>query len=987
MRKINFKQLFKNNWIHLLAIGLFIVTTLIYFQPQFTGYGLKQHDIEQFKGMSNEINHYREVKGGEPLWTNAMFGGMPTYQISSQYAGNLVLHVYHAFQLWMASPAGMFFGYLLGFYIMLLCMRVNAKVAILGAFAFAFSSYYIIILQAGHNTKAATIGFAPAVIGAFYMAYRHNLRWGLLLSALFMTLELMANHVQVTYYIGMLLVFLGISEFVRYLKSKELLRFLKVTAGMIVVYVFAMGMNYGGLSLTNEYSKHTIRGGNDITIDVDGSSNLSNATTGLDKDYVTQWSYGIVESMTLVSPNIKGGASGTLANSQFSDLLRAPEMRSKASLVAQNNVYWGDQPFTSGPVYLGIIVFFLAVLGMIYLKGGMKWALFGITVLALMLSWGKNFMGLTDFFLDNVPLYNKFRAVMIILVVVELTIPLLAVLFLNRLFKYREEIKNNIKPFYIASGTMIGLFALLTFTGLGDGYMSAQEREFVYGYEDQVKAQLASEDPARLKENGIDINNPQHVQQVVSQQMKRVDDQFDALVDVRKSIYQSSMLRSILFMAIGALLIWFYLNKPIKKEYIIGGLLVFIVIDLVLVDVNYLNNKKTDGRNYDFWVEKEKQMFPVSPTQADKDILAQEVTANPELKKLVDNVSVGNVGARGRVNQDELWLKKLQTLGAATNYRVYEPALGFNSSRASYFHKALNGYHGAKLRRIQNVKDFHINYNNMEVLNMLNAKYFIQEGQARRNPGAMGNAWLVKEVNVQPSPNMELLSLGNLFYVENNSSHKLLINDVEKATDTITGRENIVLYIGDTVDLDVLPVVRSGMSSSFVQDVNGQSNWIPTAELAKDSLNSFTILVTVKSIHNFDAKNEVIVGKEVSKQLSSLTYSGEGEVEMIDYAPNSMLYRVDVQENQFSVFSEMYYPDGWNAYIDGKQVDIHRVNYLLRGIELPAGSYELEMKFEVPKFETANNIALAGSIILFLLLGGFFYKDFLMKRKEDKDPQ
>jgi len=981
MRKINIQQLFKNNWIHFLAIGLFIITTLIYFQPQFSGYGLKQHDIEQFKGMSNEINHFREVNGEEPLWTNSMFGGMPTYQISTKYEGNLLTNVYRGFQLWMSSPAGMFFAYLLGFYIMLLCMKVNPKVAILGAFAFAFSSYYIIILQAGHNTKAAAIGLAPPVIGAFYMAYRHNFKWGLLLSALFMGIELISNHVQVTYYLAMVLIFMGVGEFIRHLKSKEILQFFKVTAGLIVVYLFALGLNYGSLTLTNDYSKHTIRGGNDITINVDGSSNDKIATSGLDKDYITQWSYGIKESMTLVSPNINGGGSSALANSQFSDLLRSPEMRSKASLVAQNNVYWGDQPFTSGPVYIGIIVFFLAVLGMIYLKGMMKWALLGVTILALMLSWGKNFMGLTDFFIENVPFYNKFRAVTIVLAVVELTVPLLAVLFLNRLFKHREEIKNNIKPFYIASGALVGVFVLLTFTGLGDGYMSKQEGEYIYSYEDQIISQLANEDPVRLKENGIDINNPQHIQQVVDQQMKRVDDQFDALIDVRKSIYQSSMLRSILFLVIGILFIWLYLAKPVRKEYIIGGLLLFILIDLVSVDLNYLNNKKTDGRNYDYWVEKEKQEFPVSASKADKEIFEQETSNDPELKKLTDNVSIKSKGPRSHVNQDELWLKKLQTLGMATNYRVYEPALGFNSSRASYFHKAINGYHGAKLRRIQNVKDFHINYNNMEVLNMLNIKYFIQEDQARRNPGALGNAWLVKEVNVQSSPNKELLALGNLFLVENNSQQKLLINDVDKKADTITGREVIALFDGDTLKLDLMPVVRSGLNSSFVKDVNGQTNWIPTAELAKDTLGSFETLVRVESIHNFDPKNEVIVGKDVSSQLGSLTYSGEGEIKMTSYAPNDMKYQVNVLDKQFGVFSEMYFPEGWNAYIDGKQVDIHRVNYLLRGIELPAGTYELEMKFEVPKYKTANNIAFAGSLLLILLIGGFFVKDFLLKKK------
>jgi hypothetical protein len=743
-------------------------------------------------------------------------------------------------------------------------------------------------------------------------------------------------------------------------------------------------MNYGNLSLTNDYSKYTIRGGNDISINVDGSANDDNSTSGLDKDYITQWSYGIKESMTLISPYTMGGGSNKIAKSQFADKLRTPEMRSKASLIAQNNIYWGDQPFTSGPVYLGIIVFFLAMLGMIYLKGPMKWALFGMTILALMLSWGKNFMGLTDFFLDNVPFYNKFRAVTIILAIVELTIPLLAVLFLNELFKKKEQILNNIKPFYIASGALLGIMVVLTFTGLGNGYLSKQENEYLYTYGDQVKAQLANEDPARLKENGIDINNPSQVQQVVDQQMKRVDEQFDALTGFRESVYQSSMLRSIFFLVMGIALIAIFLKTSVQKEYILIGLALFVVVDLVMVDLNYLNNKKSDGRNYDHWSEKEKNDFPVAAAQADKQILEQEVAGNPSLKKLIDNVSVKSNAGRGRVNQNELWLKKLQTLGMETNYRVYEPSIGFNSSRASYFHKALNGYHGAKLRRIQNVKDFHINYNNMDVLNMLNVKYFIQEGQARKNPSALGNVWLVKEMSVQPNPNKELLALGNMYMISNVSSNPLFINGKEKESDTISGREDIVLFDGDSLNVDLMNIIRSGINSSFVEDSNGEVNWIPTAELAKDSLNSFSSLLTIQKIHDFDPKNEAIIGKEEAQKLSSLTFSGQGTIDMKSYAPNAMVYNVSVREQQFGVFSEMYFPDGWNAYINGEQVEIHRVDYLLRGIELPAGDYEVEMRFEVPKFDTSNKIAFAGSILLFIVIGGLFFKDFLMKKKEDE---
>lgn len=984
MKKINFKALFKNNWIHFLALALFLLTTIIYFQPQFTGYSLKQHDVEQFKGMSNEINHFRETEGEEPLWTNSMFGGMPTYQISTWYEGNLLRNVYDAFHLWVYSPAGLFFAYLIGFYIMLLCMRVSPKVAILGAFAFAFSSYYIIILQAGHNTKAAAIGFAPPVIGAFYMAYRYNLKWGILLSALFMGLHLTANHVQITFYLGMLLIFMGLAELYKSVKAKELARFFKATVGLLAVYVFALGINYGSLALTYDYSKHTIRGGNDISIGVDGKPNQDNSTTGLDKDYVVQWSYGIKESMTLLSPYIMGGKSASISNSQFADELRKPEMRSKASLIAQNNLYYGDQPFVSGPVYLGIIVFFLALLGMVYLKGPLKWALLATTILTLMLSWGKNFMGLTDFFLEHVPFYNKFRAVTIILAIVELTIPLLAVLFLNRLFKKKDEIINNIKPLYIASGALLGVLVILTFTGLGNNYLSEQENEYLFGVEDQVRAQLANEDPARLRENGIDINNPDHIQQVVNQQTERVSEQFSVLAEFRKDVYQSSMLRSILFLIIGIAIILIYVKTNTKKEYILIGLAAFIVIDLVMVDLNYLNNKKSDGRNYDYWAESEEIDFPLAATKADKSILEQEISNNPALKEKIDKVSVGNSRTRGRVNQNELWLKKLQTLGAETNYRVYEPSIGFNSSRASYFHKALNGYHGAKLRRIQNLKDFHINYNNMNVLNMLNVKYFIQEGQARRNPGALGPAWLVKEANVQSNPNKEILALGNMFEISNQSDETLLVNGRPAKNDTISGREEIVLVGQDSMNVDVMSVVRSGTSSVLVSDINGEINWLPVREFNKDTLGSFNPLLKVDLIHEFDPKNEVIIGKEEAEKLNSLTFSGQGSIEMSAYAPNAITYDVNVEDNQFAVLSEVYYPEGWNAYIDGKAVDILRVNYLLRGVELPAGDYQLEMKFEVPTFDISYKIAFAGSLLLFLAIGGFFIKDFLMEDKSEK---
>lgn len=986
MASFNFKSFFTKNWIHFAAVGLFFLITLLYFRPQFDGHRLKQHDIEQYKGMSNEIAHFRETQGEEPLWTNSMFGGMPTYQISVKYEGNYFDKLVRFLNFGMRSPAGIFILYMIGFYIMLMCMRVKPVVGIFGAVAFAFSSYYIIILQAGHNSKAEAIALMAPVIGAFYMAYRHNLKWGILLSALFMGIHLTANHFQITYYLGILLLGLGIAEFVRMVKSKKWGHFLKATLGILVAYLFALGINYGNIALTNDYAKHTIRGGNDITINVDGTSDEKNITSGLDKDYITQWSYGVGESMTLLSPYVKGGANGEIKSSQFADVLKDKDIRREASLVAKNDVYWGAQPFVSGPVYLGIIVFFLALLGMIYLKGPTKWALAAVTILTLMLSWGKNFMGLTDFFLEYAPGYNKFRAVTIILAIVELTVPLLGVLFLDRLIKERETIKNNIKPLFIGSGGLLLVLVVLTFSGLGNDYLSPREQDFVYNYEDQVRQQLLTEDPARLQQNGIDINNPQQVEQIVNQQMDRVDKQFSVLSQVREKIYRSSMLRSIFFLILGIGIILLYLYAKIRYEFIILGLTAIVLIDLVLVDLNYLNNEKVGRSRYKHWVPNEDFNFPLSPTKADKEIMEQEIAANPELGDKIDQArSMINTEKRARVNSNELWSKKFQILNANTNYRVYEPRLGFNSSRASYFHKALNGYHGAKLRRIQNLMDFHISEGNMDVLNMLNVKYFIQQDGARRNPQALGNAWLVKELIQKPDPNAELLALGDLFEITNQSDQALFINDKRETSAEISGREHIVYFDGDSLTVDLSNVKRSGVDAVFVKDINGSINWMPKSQFESDSTGSFEVILEVKKVHDFKPEKEAIIGDEVAESLKQTSFSGQGNIELISYAPNELNYKFDVEGEQFAVFSEMYYPGSWKAYLDGNEVDIHRVNYSLRGVLLPAGGNELVMKFEEPIFTSSNTIALIGSLFILGLVIFFFVKDFLLKSKEESE--
>lgn len=976
------KSFFSRYWIHFMAVGLFFIATYAYFQPQFHGHRLKQHDITQYKGMANETINFREAADEEPLWTNAMFGGMPTYQISTKYSGNWFSNYSRALRLWLNSPAGIFFLYLIGFYIMLMCMRVKPLVAIFGAFAFAFSSYFIIILQAGHNTKAIAIGLMAPVIGAFYMAYRHNLKWGILLSALFMGMQLAANHFQITFYLGILLIGLGVAELIRTISKQNIKKFGYATVGLLVAYGFALSINYGNISLTNDYAKHTIRGDNDITINPDGTSNESDQTSGLGKDYITQWSYGIGESFTLLSPYVKGGSTSKIVNSQFSDKLRTEEFKRDAQLIGENDMYWGDQPFTSGPVYVGIIVFFLALLGLVYLQGPMRWALFVVAILALLLSWGKNFMGFTDFFLEYIPGYNKFRAVTIILAVVELVIPLLGVLFLHKLINKKEEIKENIKPFYIAAGALLGLLLILTVSGIGDDYMKTEERDYVYNYDQKVRQQILNEDPAMLKrEHGIDVTNPQELDAVIKQQSEMVNKQFDRLVEFRKSVYQGSMGRSILFLILGAALIFAFLRYKVQQIYFVGGLLILVLIDLVPVNLNYLNNEK-QGRGYKHWVDADHFEYPVAATKADLEVLEREKQARPELaEKIKSVVSVSNTHKRGS-NLNAKHSKQFQVLNLNSNYRVFEPQEGFSSSRASYFHKSLGGYHGAKLRRIQNLYEFHISRNNMEVLNMLNVKYILQPNGAQQNPSALGNAWFVKELRVKETPNKELLALGKEFEINNqHDSYELLVGRESVTTAEVYGSEMVQLLIsGDTVNVNLNQVTRSGMNATFVEDINGDRNWIPTRELEKDTLDSFRPILSVEQTAVFRPREEAIVSPSVSQKVESLTFSGLGEIKFGSYQPNKLTYSLISDERQFAVFSEVYYPDGWKAYLDGEEVPIHRVNYLLRGIEIPAGEHDLEMRFEVPKYHASNNVALAGSILLTLLLIGAFVKDFVLTR-------
>ncbi len=799
---------------HLVAIVIMVILAFAYFHPLLEGKRLFQSDTAHWQGMSKEISDYRQATGKEALWTNSMFGGMPAYQISVKYTSNLVGYLDYLFKLGLPHPAGYLFLYFIGFYILLISLRVNPWLAIGGAIAYAFSSYFLIILEAGHNSKAHAIGYIAPVIAGIILTYRGKLFLGSIMTALFLSLEIRANHLQITYYLLIILLFLILFIFIDSIKNKKIDYFLKASGLLFLAAVLAIGTNIASLWATYEYGKDTIRGKTELT------SKKENRTSGLDKDYAVQWSYGKGETFSLMIPNIKGGATDALGNDDKAFRNIDPQI---ANTLAGQNHYWGDQPFTSGPVYLGAIIIFLFILGLFVTKGNTRWWLLAITILSILLSWGKNFMPLTDFFLDYIPAYNKFRAVSMILVIANFAIPLLAILALQSLIENPEKLNKDKKPLWISLGATGGL-ALLFYLLPGTFFSFISEAE-----ELNFQIQRATLDSSQLQQFNTIIAS---------------------LEQARINIYKADTLRSLLLILGMAASILIYISGKIKKEYFVAVFALLVIIDMVPVASRYLNKEDFQSKS--------KVTSPYQPTQADKIILKDK---DP-------------------------------------NFRVFNLTVSpFNDASTSYFHKSIGGYHGAKLRRYQEVIDHHIMKNNVNVLNMLNTKYFIVPGQNREpqiqvNFDALGNAWFVNEYKV--------------------------VNNADEEIEALT---------------DFNPATTAIVDKRFMNAVN-------------------------------DFKSEI---------------DTTASVVLNHYEPNRLKYEFESKFDQFTVFSEIYYDKGWNAYIDGKPSPHFRVNYILRAMIIPAGKHNIEFKFEPTVYYTGNTISIISSIILILSVGFYIFSSF---RKE-----
>jgi len=797
---------------HALVILGFIIVSLVYFYPVLQGKQIFQSDIAQYTGMAKEQNDFRATEHSEPYWTNSAFGGMPTYQLGANYPNDYVGKLDDALRF-LPRPADYLFLYFLGFYGLLLVLKTDPLKAFIGAIAFGFSTYLIIILGVGHNAKAHAIAYMPLVIAGFIMVFQKKYIWGGLLTMFAVALEVNANHFQMTYYLLIFLLILSGYFAFNFIKEKEYKPLLTAIGVLAVAGVFAIGANATNLMATSEYAKFSTRSNSELTYNPDGSKKTNE--NALSREYITEYSYGIAESFNLIAPRLFGGSNhenvGTDSRMYSFMIEQGVPSEQANDFVSGMPTYWGDQPIVAAPAYIGVVVFFLAVLALFIDDRKIKYVFLSGALVSLVLSWGKNFSLLTDFFIDYVPMYDKFRAVSSIQVILELCFPVLAIM--GSFFKAKEEPKLQQKALVQTGVFGLGIIIILVFAKGMFHFTGSNDSYFLESY------------------------GPDFV---------------EALKEDRMSLYSADLLRSGFLIVLTFGILWLYIKNKLAQNTTLIIVGIVMIFDLFFVDKKYVSAK-------DF----------VSPVQ-----IAAPFQETPS---------------------------DAQILKDTTHYRVFEVNGNMSSARASYFHHSLGGYHAAKPRRMQQLFDYQIAKNNMEVLDMLNVKYIIQSDKEGKefptiNPNTNGNAWFVSTVKLVNKP-----------------------DDVMKALDHIDTKR-----------------------------------------------------VAVFNVHDNEAKFR---NARLKKQWDTT-----GTIKVVQYKPNYIKYKSESAKDGLAVFSEIYYKNGWNAYIDGKLTDHFPVNYVLRAMEIPGGKHTIEFKFEPQVVKTGSTITLISSIgMLLILIGGIYFEKFYRK--------
>ncbi|MFD2587193.1 YfhO family protein [Croceitalea marina] len=808
--KLSAKAIFTN----LIVIALFIITALAYFNPVLQGKAIFQSDIAQYKGMAKERNDFKANSGIESYWTNSAFGGMPTYQLGANYPHDYVKKLDRLIRF-LPRPADYLFLYFIGFYILMLCMKVEYRLAVLGALAFGFSTYLIIILGVGHNAKAHALAYLPMVLGGITLVFRKKYLLGFILTAIAMALEISANHYQMTYYFMLLVLILGLVYLIYAIKDKQLKHFFTSVGILILAVILGIATNTTSLMATKEYADWSTRGKSELTINPDGSA--KEIKDGLDRDYITHYSYGITESLDLLVPRMFGGSNheDLGKDSKAYEFLIGQGLPPTRAIEFSKDLplYWGDQPGTSAPAYIGVVLFFLFLLGVFLVKRKFVLWLVGGTILSLFLSWGKNFPTLTNFMIDYFPLYNKFRAVSSIQIVLELCVPILGILGLRELFKSSVKKKAKMNALKL-SGIVTGGILVLIFVMKGFfDFESFRDASMVQrGFPEDLMAMIERD---------------------------------------REAVYVSDTIRSLIYALLTAGVLFLFLREKLKKNAVVIALGALILFDLVGVNLRYVNKD---------------------------DFVRARVVERPFQASDLDNA----------IRQD----KEI--------FRVFDPQEGVNGARTSYFHQSLGGYHAAKPGKLEDLFEYHLYDNNVEVLNMLNVKYIIQQDDEGRsfpavNDDRNGNAWFVQK-----------------------------IEPVNNADEEIQGLKGL------------------------------------------------------------NSKTTAIVNTRSHPRITKLSYEVDSlaTAKLVDYRPNYLEYKTSNTNEGFVVFSEMHYPKGWAATIDGREAEHIKVNYALRGMKVPAGEHTIVFQFNPEVVKIGSEVALGSNIALALvILIGLVFTFWKPKRK------
>jgi hypothetical protein len=823
--------IFKKALPHLIAIVVFLVVAVVYCRPALEGKVVGQSDVEQWKAMAQQSFEYKEKYGHLPLWTESAFGGMPTYTITMDAQGPLHYgYLVSVLQLGLPQPINFFFLACICFYIMLAAMRVNPWVGIMAALAYAYCSYDPVIIVTGHVTKMMAIGLAPGVIAGLLLLFRRQYLWGTALLAFFFAAQVGTQHLQIVYYtvlaMGLLTLFYAIDS-LREGRWKE-------TAIGIGLAIVGAGIGFGTSLGSNlplqEYTKETMRGGR--TELTQGTSEME-SKGGLSKSYAFDWSYGIGETLTLAVPDIYGGGAGAKSeigdNSKLADRLaqdlNIPE--DTGLQFANAYAYWGAQPFTEGTVYLGAVICFLCIFGLVVLRGWPKWWLLSVIIAGIVLAWGKNFSAFNYFLFDHFPYYNKFRAPSTALFLPQLAAPALAALALSYVLGAGGDVAAMWKKFkttvYITGAALVLLIGFY----LSAGYQGKNDAELKDRFI-QIKMQQLSQ----THQAGPDAQ-----QQAVA----TAGGLMKTLEQDRQSIAGADLLRTIILIALAAVLLGLFIRKKIKAAVLLAGLIMLSGYDLIAVSARYLNQ--------DSFVDPADFQSSLSPTPAD-----QQINSDPD-----------------------------------KNFRVVDESgqqSPFESARASYFHNSVGGYSPAKLGLYQDLIDRQLRKGNMEVYDMLNAKYFIQADQrtgqpvARMNPGAFGPCWLVRAIH-------------------------------------------------------------------FVKDGNEE----------------------MKALDSTDLRDTAVIQQQFAARVPFMPApDSSASLHLVDNQDDKIDYKFSARTNQFAVFSEIYYDKGWNAYLDGNKTDYVRVDYVLRGMAVPAGNHTIEFRFEPGSYKTGMMLATWFNLTVYLLL-------------------